>query len=103
MGKTNAARKDIRQRAAVAEGEHPDQPPFFEVSKKVESPDMLKGWVEWFKRLNIPCAVMKTRRGYVLLRKGEEVGRTRSQTSFPMTAKNIVYSFGIAALSGERP
>jgi len=38
---------------------------------------------------------MKTRRGYVLLRKGEEVGRTRSKKSSQMIAKNIIYSFGL--------
>ena len=97
MGAINTARKEVEQCAgsARAEGEHQDHAPFFEVSKKVESPDMLKGWVEWFKRLNIPCAVMKTRRGYVLLRKGEEVGRTRSKNSLQMIAKDIVYSFGL--------
>jgi hypothetical protein len=69
--------------------------PFFEVSKIVASPDMLKGWVEWFKGLNIPCAVMKTRRGYVLWRKGVEIGRARSKSSSELIAKKIVYSFGI--------
>ena len=97
MGTNNVARKQIQERAGVARAEdgHRDHTPFFEVSKKVESPDMLKGWVEWFKRLNIPCVVMKTRRGYVLLRKGEEVGRTRSKKSSQMIAKNIIYSFGL--------
>jgi hypothetical protein len=97
MGASNAARKQIEQCAGVAcaEDEHPDYTPFFEVSKRVESPDMLKGWVEWFERLNIPCAIMKTRRGYVLWRKGEEVGRTRAKTSSELVAKNIIYSFGL--------
>jgi hypothetical protein len=97
MGTSNVARKQILERAGVAraEDERRDHTPFFEVSKKVESPDMLKSWVEWFKRLNIPCAVMKTRRGYVLLRKGEEVGRTRAKKSSQMIAKDIIYSFGL--------
>ncbi len=97
MGTSNGARTQIEERAGVsrAEDEHADHTPFFEVSKKVESPDLLKGWVEWFKRLNIPCAVMKTRRGYVLWRKGEEVGRTRAKTSSQFVAKNIIYSFGL--------
>ena len=97
MGTSNVAREELQQRPgeARAEDERRDHTPFFEVSKKVESPDMLKGWVEWFKRLNIPCAVMKTRRGYVLLRKGEEVGRTRSKNSSQMIAKDIIYSFGL--------
>ena len=97
MGTRKVARKQIREHAGVgrAEDERRDHTPFFEVSKKVESPDMLKGWVEWFERLNIPCAVMKTRRGYVLWRKGEEVGRTRAKTSSELVAKNIIYSFGL--------
>jgi hypothetical protein len=37
--------------------------------------------------------VMKTRRGYVLLRKGEEVGRTRSKNSSELIAKDIIYTF----------
>ncbi len=97
MGTSNVAEKQIEQctGAARAEDERPDHTPFFEVSKKVESPDMLRGWVEWFKRLNIPCAVMKTRRGYVLWRKGEEVGRIRSKNPSQLIAKNIIYSFGL--------
>ncbi len=97
MGTGNTARRQVEQRAEAARAgdERPDHTPFFEVSKIVESPDMLKSWVEWFERLNIPCAVMKTRRGYVLWRKGEEVGRTRSKSSSELTAKNIIYSFGV--------
>ncbi len=97
MGTSNVARKQFQHRAEAARGEDErrDHTPFFEVSKKVGSPDMLKGWVDWFKRLNIPCAVMKTRRGYVLVRKGEEVGRTRSKSSSQIIMKNIIYSFGL--------
>jgi hypothetical protein len=97
MSTTNFAGTQIVQHAGEARAEDKGRKgaPFFEVSKIVPSPDMLKGWVEWFKALNIPCAVMKTRRGYVLWRKGEEVGRTRSKTSSELTPKNIIYSFGI--------
>ena len=97
MSTTNFAGTQIVQHAGEARAEDKGRKgaPFFEVSKIVESPDMLKSWVEWFKGLNIPCAVMKTRRGYVLLRKGEEVGRTRSKKSSQMIAKNIIYSFGL--------
>ncbi len=97
MDTSNGATKEIAERAGAAcvGDESPDHTPFFEVSKKVESPDMLKGWVEWFKRLNIPCAVMKTRRGYALWRKGEEVGRVRSKASSQLISKNIIYSFGL--------
>jgi len=64
MGTSDGEGKQGRRRAGAAcDGdEGRDHTPFFEVSKIVESPDMLKGWVEWFKRLNIPCAVMKTYR-----------------------------------------
>jgi hypothetical protein len=97
MGTSDGERKQIRERtgAASAESERRDHTPFFEVSKIVESPDMLKGWVEWFKGLNIPCAVVKAGSGYVLLRKGEEVGRTRSKNSSELIMNNIVYSFGL--------
>jgi hypothetical protein len=97
MDTRSGARKEIEEHAGVAcaGDECRDHTPFFEVSKVVSSPDMLKSWVEWFKKLNIPCAVMKTGGGYVLLRKGEEVGRSRAKTSSELTAKNIVYSFGL--------
>jgi hypothetical protein len=97
MGTSDSERKQRQERtgAARAEGERRDHAPFFEVSKIVESPDMLKGWVEWFKKLNIPCAVMKTGRGYVLWRKGKEVGRTRAKNSSELIVNNIVYSFGL--------
>ena len=50
---------------------------FFEMSRPVQSPEMLRGWVEWFRRLHIPCAIAKTEGGYTLWRKGKEVGRKR--------------------------
>ncbi len=100
MSRNNAARVQTAQQAGEArieeKGRNRNGAPFFEVSKIVPSPDLLKGWVEWFKGLNIPCAVMKTRRGYVLCRKGEEVGRTRSKaSSTELAPKNIIYSFGL--------
>ena len=70
------------------------QDAFFEVSKVVESPEMLQTWVEWFKRLNIPCAVARVSGGYTLWRKGEEIGRTRAKVGV-LKRKNIVYSFGV--------
>ncbi len=69
---------------------------FFEMSKVVESPEMLKGWVEWFRRLHIPCAIAKTDGGYTLWRKGVEVGRKRSEALSVLIKKNIVYSCGLA-------
>ncbi len=96
MSTSSIKTTEIAQRSFEARAEDKGRKgPFFEVSKIVSSPDMLKGWVEWFKGLNIPCAVMKTRRGYVLWRKGVEIGRTRSKNSSDLITKNIVYSFGI--------
>ncbi len=47
---------------------------FFEISKVVESPEMLQSWVDWFGRLNIPCVITRTNAGYTLWREGVEVG-----------------------------
>ncbi len=68
---------------------------FFEMSRPVESPEMLKSWVEWFRRLHIPCAIARTEAGYTLWRKGKEVGRRRSKV--PYVPTDIVYSFGFTA------
>ena len=68
----------VKGQRSVDEGRR-DQDLFFEVSKKVGSAEMLQGWFEWFRALNIPCAITKSRRGYALWRKGEEVGRKRSK------------------------
>ncbi|HME44545.1 MAG TPA: hypothetical protein VKF36_15755 [Syntrophorhabdales bacterium] len=65
---------------------------FFEMSRPVESPEMLKSWVEWFRRLHIPCAIARTEAGYTLWRKGKEVGRKRSKV--PCVPMDIVCSFG---------
>ncbi len=68
---------------------------FFEISKLVESPDMLRGWVEWFRRLNIPCLIEKRKAGYALWRKGDEVGRDRSKGPAAPNTRNIIYSFAV--------
>ena len=73
---------------------------FFEMSKVMGSPEMLKSWVEWFRRLHIPCAIAKTDGGYTLWRKGEEVGRKTSEVPPVLINKNIVYSF---CLAGREP
>jgi len=72
-----------------------DENPFFEISKTVESPEMLQGWFEWFRGLNIPCAITKSRQGYALWRQGEEVGRMRSNSRPELTKELIVCSFGL--------
>lgn len=68
---------------------------FFEISRVVESPEMLKSWVEWFRRLHIPCAIAKTDGGYTLWRKGTAVGRRRSKAPSVLIKENIVFSFGL--------
>ena len=70
---------------------------FFEMSTVVESPEMLKSWVEWFRRLHIPCAIAKTEGGYTLWRKGKEVGRKRSKVPSVLTKEKIVFSLGLTA------
>ena len=68
---------------------------FFEVSKTVESPKMLQGWVEWFIQLGIPCVIVKRNQGYSLWRKGEEIGIRRSARASGLKRENIVSSFGL--------
>jgi hypothetical protein len=70
---------------------------FFEVSKVVESPEMLRGWVEWFKGRNIPCLIEKRKAGYALWRKGNEAGRDRTKSPSRPRREKIVYSFAICA------
>jgi hypothetical protein len=65
---------------------------FFEISKIVDSPEMLQGWVEWFRRLNIPCVIEKRKAGYALWRKGDEAGRDRSKGPSAPKPRNVVYS-----------
>ena len=69
---------------------------FFEMSRVVESPEMLMSWVEWFQGLHIPCIIAKTDGGYTLWRKGTEVGRKRSKVPPVLIKENIVVSFGLA-------
>jgi hypothetical protein len=69
---------------------------FFVVSKVVESPEMLQGWVEWFRKLNIPCAIEKRRGGgYTLWRRGEEVGGKGPVALGELKKKRIIDAFGM--------
>ena len=68
---------------------------FFEVSKIVESPGMLQGWVEWFMQRGIPCLIVKRSKGYSLWRKGEEIGIRKSTRASGLQKENIVSSFGL--------
>ena len=61
-----------KEQRSMGEGRRDQDDLFFEVSKKVGSAEMLQGWFEWFRALNIPCAITKSRRGYALWRQGEE-------------------------------
>ncbi len=68
---------------------------FFEVSKTVDSPEMLQGWIAWFRQLGIPCLVVKRRSGYSLWRKGREAGIDESKRpAIPETGK-IVFAYGV--------
>ena len=78
-----------------SEGTRRDEHLFFEMSRVVESPEMLMSWVEWFRRLHIPCAVARTDGGYTLWRKGREVGRRRAKVPQILIKENIVFSFGL--------
>ena len=66
---------------------------FFEMSRPVESPEMLRSWVEWFQRLHIPCAIARTQEGYTLWRKGREAGRRRSK--IPSVNAKFIYLSGL--------
>ena len=78
-----------------SEGTRRDEHLFFEMSRVVESPEMLMSWVEWFRRLHIPCAIAKADGGYTLWRKGTEVGRKRAKVPQILMEENIVFSFGL--------
>ena len=54
-----------------SEGTRRDEHLFFEMSRVVESPEMLMSWVEWFRRLHIPCAVAQEGEGPTDIDKGE--------------------------------
>jgi hypothetical protein len=85
--------KGTPRNCSGATGQHEN--PFFEMSRVVESPGMLMSWVEWFRRLHIPCAIAKTDGGYTLWRKGTEVGQKKSKVPPVLIKENIVFSFGL--------
>lgn len=93
-GNNCGARRRETKRKATHDERQETHEAFFEVSKVVASPDMLRTWIEWFKGLNIPCAIARVSGGYTLWRKGEEIGRTRAKATV-LKRKNIVYSFGL--------
>jgi hypothetical protein len=69
---------------------------FFVISKVVESPETLQGWVEWFRNRNIPCAIEKRRGGgFILWREGEEIGGKSPIPLAELKKKRIVGSFGL--------
>jgi hypothetical protein len=85
-----------RPEKATAENVRRLRTGFFVVSKVVESPEMLQGWVEWFRKLNIPCAIEKRRGGgYTLWRKGEEVGGKGPVALAELKKKRIIGAFGM--------
>jgi hypothetical protein len=68
---------------------------FFEVSKVVESPEMLEPWVGWFQRLDIPCVIEKRRHGYILWRKGVEIGGKEPKPLSELKERKLVSFFGV--------
>lgn len=68
---------------------------FFEVSKVVESREMLDPWVGWFQRLDIPCVIEKRRHGYILWRKGTETGGAESIPLSELKERRLVSFFGL--------
>jgi hypothetical protein len=83
------------KRTASEDPAHDSLNGFFEISKIVESPDMLQCWVAWFKKLKIPCVIEKRKTGYALWRKGNEAGRDKSKGPLAPNAHNIIYSFAV--------
>jgi hypothetical protein len=67
---------------------------FFEVSKVVESREMLDPWVGWFQQLDIPCVIEKRRHGYILWRKGVETGGTEATTLSELKERKLISFFG---------
>jgi hypothetical protein len=68
---------------------------FFEVSKVVESLEMLEPWVGWFRRLDIPCVIEKRRHGYILWRKGVEIGGKEPKSLSELKERKLVSLFGV--------
>ena len=95
--KTDSSKEQIWKEPSRdrSEGRRRHENLFFEMSRAVESPEMLKSWVEWFRGLHIPCAIAKTDGGYTLWRKGKEVGRRRTKVPQVLIKENIIFSFGL--------
>lgn len=97
MGTRNVVKQGIRRREImdlVYTDERAIPKGFFEMSKIVDSPEMLEGWVEWFGELDIPCAIVRGPEGFTLWRKGKEVGMETSAASSAMKRRNVVHSSG---------
>jgi hypothetical protein len=88
------------QDSDIDPGDRPDQESipensFFEVSKVVESLEMLEPWVGWFQRLDIPCVIEKRRHGYILWRRGVETGGAEPTPLSELKERKLVSFFGM--------
>ena len=98
MGTRNVMKQGVHSREAmdlVYTDKREIPKGFFEMSKIVDSPEMLEGWVEWFRELAIPCVIVRGREGFTLWRKGKEVGVKTSAASPAMKRRSIIRSAGI--------
>ena len=97
MGRHSDLAETIREEErehARSDRERKSDSLFFEVSKVVESREMLDPWVGWFQRLEIPCVIEKRRHGYILWRKGVETGGAEPTTLSDLKERNLVSFFG---------
>ena len=96
MGTRNVVKQGIYRREGAMDLVYTDEREipkgFFEMSKIVDSPEMLEGWVEWFSELDIPCAIVRGPEGFTLWRKGKEVGVKTSAASSAIKRRSIVRS-----------
>jgi hypothetical protein len=97
MGRHSGLAETVKE--TEKENDHIDQGQsdhlFFEVSKVVESREMLEPWVGWFRRLDIPCIIEKRRHGYILWRKGVETGGAQSIPLSELKERKLVSFFGL--------
>jgi hypothetical protein len=86
---------DRESEISLTGGAQQGESSFFEVSKVVESLEMLEPMVDWFRRLDIPCVIEKRRHGYILWRKGVETGGAEPTPFSELKEKKLVSFFGM--------
>jgi hypothetical protein len=98
MGTSEASAKsawEIEKEEDELSGKGCESDSFFEVSKVVESREMLEPWVGWFQQLEIPCVIEKRRHGYILWRKGVEVGGKEPISLSELKERKLVSIIGL--------